>query len=253
MADEESSKGSARGDRLHQLSGLALVAFVIVHIAVQGSALGGSVLYDRIVGGLARAPASGIAELVLVGIPLAIHAAYGLRRMRAGLEHGVERWGTPRLRRLQRFAALAVLVFLLVHLWELRFARLTAGLSERALYTMLSGKLSSTWAGLPWRALFYLVAVFATAFHAANGLQAARSPGPTAARRGRNWLPTALLGGTLALVGGATVIGLATGTRLLPGSDDDSGRSSQVAPCGSAVRPAQPPLQIPKLSPAPSR
>jgi succinate dehydrogenase hydrophobic anchor subunit len=144
---------------------------------------------------------------------------------------------------LQRWTAVVALVFVLVHVWELRLQRLFFGLPPEALYTALTAHLSSTWAGVPWRALFYVAGTLAVTAHFASGLRASVGDG-----RPRVRIVTVALGIALFLLGTATVIGVATGTRLLPAADDDSG---PLAPCGSAVGPERPPLQAPR--PAPSR
>lgn len=245
------SAASARNRKLHALSGaLALGVFLVEHIATNASALGGRGAYDAIVGAIERSRVLPFVEVVFILLPLGFHAGYGLQLLRAEAapDAVVERYGDRRLWRLQRLSAVFVLVFVLAHLWELRVQRLVFGLPADALYTTLTARLSSTWAGVPFIALFYVLGLFAVAVHLANGLFAATAAwnvaaSPSGRRRAR--IATLALGGVLFAVGASTVIALATGTRLLPGADGDS--AAVEVPCGSA---APPPFRV---SPTPSR
>jgi succinate dehydrogenase/fumarate reductase cytochrome b subunit len=232
-----------RWRRLHTLSGAGVLAlFVVEHLITNASALAGEGAYARVVGSIERWPLLPLIEL-LVLVPLGYHAGYGILRLglrprpRGTPDAVIERYGDGRLWGLQRISAAVLLVFLLVHLWELRLQKLFFGLEPEAFHTVLSAHLSWTWAGVPWVALFYVLGLAATAFHFSNGLFAAtaewrRAEGSAGYRRVR--IVTALLGAVLFLVGATTVVGFATGTRLLPAADGNS------APCGPAA-PSPPP------------
>ena len=250
-SSEAAAGTPSRYRRLHTLSGaVALGAFLVEHLFTNASALGGFARFDAVVGALTRFKLLPLFEIVFIGIPLAFHAGYGLHLLRQkGPSQSLERFGGRRPWVLQRISAVVLLAFVLVHLWDLRLQRLFLGLSADALYTTLTARLSWTWAGVPWIALFYLLGVLAAATHLANGVFAATAAFDIAAdRTGRRRMRmlTTGLGLILFLVGGGTVIGLATGTRLLPGADDDSAASS--APCGSAVPEPSPVFELPTPS-----
>lgn len=241
--DEERSSGrraaqDPRLRRLHTLSGaLVLGGFLVVHLLTNASALGGAGLYDRVALPIERSKVLPFFEL-LVLVPLAFHVGYGVQllRFQNTAEAEVERYGDRRLWIVQRVSATFVLAFVLFHLWEFRVQRMFFGLSPDALPDLLTAHLSWTWGGVPWMALFYLIGIGATAFHLSNGLFAATAAWNIAATppgRRRMRLLTTLLGSLLFLVGAATVVGVATGTRLLPDKDD-------VTPCGSADSSARP-------------
>jgi succinate dehydrogenase/fumarate reductase cytochrome b subunit len=138
----------------------------------------------------------------------------------------------PGANRIQRATGFAVLAFVAIHLWELRFQRMAFGLDASAVGTVLVSHLSWTWHGLPLVALGYVAGLLATCFHFGHGLRlAARAFGMADdARRARRIdAVTAALGSALFLAGTVSVVALATGTRLLPASDDVTG------PCGSAL------------------
>lgn len=226
------------GRRLHTIAGaIVLAAFLVEHLLTNASVLGGAHYYDHIVGSILRWSFLPLFEIVFIVLPLGFHAVYGLRLlMKPSADTEVERFGDKRLWVLQRVSATVVLVFVLGHLWELRVQRLFFGMGPESIYTTLSSHLSWTWAGVPWFALLYLIGIAATCFHFANGLFSASALIGRATGRMRVF--TMLLGGLLFLVGMMTVLGFATGTRLLPGPDTDT------APCGSAV---------PVVAPASSR
>ncbi len=250
----EAAGAPSRYRRLHTLSGaVVLGAFLLEHLLTNAFALGGGASYDAVVGAIERWSLLPLFEVVFIVVPLGFHAGYGIHLLHRGrtgdADAAIERFGDRRLWVLQRISAVVLLVFVLVHLWELRLQRLFFGLSADALYTTLTARLSWTWAGIPWIALFYLLGILAAVTHLSNGLFAATgawniATDPPGRRRMR--LVTTGLGLILFLVGASTVIGLATGTRLLPGADDDSAAPS--APCGSAVREPPAPFELPTPS-----
>ena len=251
-ATESAAAVPSRYRRLHTLSGaVALGAFLVEHLLTNASALGGAARFDAVVGALARSGVAPVFEVVFVLLPLGFHAFYGIHLLRRGrvAEVEIERFGSKRHWKLQRISAVVLFAFVLVHLWDLRFQRLFFGLAADALYTSLSGRLSSTWGGVPWIALLYLTGVLAAAAHVSNGLFAAtsgwKSTADEGARARRRALATAM-GLILFLVGATTVIGIATGTRLLPGADDDS--AAPAGPCGSAAPAPSPPFVLPTPS-----
>lgn len=219
------------GSRLHTIAGaIVLAAFLVEHVATNASILWGAEAYDRVVGSIERWSLLPIFELVFIVLPLGYHAYYGLQLLRRTAEDKeIDRFGDRRLWVLQRLSATIVLVFVLVHLWELRLQRLFFGLAADALPTVLTAHLSWTWAGVPWMALFYVLGIAATSFHFANGLYAASALIGRATPAMRK--ATLGLGALVFLTGTMTVIGFATGTRFSSQPD------TSAAPCGSAVAP----------------
>lgn len=217
------------GRRLHTVSGaIVLGAFLVEHLLTNASVLGGAAYYDQIVGGIERWKLLPLFEVLFIILPLGFHAIYGLMLLRRPPVDGeVERYGDRRYWTLQRVTAPIVLLFVVVHFWELRAQRLFFGMSADVLYTTLTAHLSSTWASVPWVALFYVVGIGATCFHLANGLFAASAVKGWATPRMRIF--TNLIGGALFILGLLTVLGFATGTRLLNGPDPNT------APCGADV------------------
>jgi len=230
--------------RLHTLSGAVLLAlFLVEHLGTNASALGGERMYDSVVGSIERWSLLPLIEVFII-VPLLFHMLYGVHLVvskKSAADSEIDRYGDRRLWVLQRMSAVVVLIFVLVHLWELRLSRLIFGDSPASLYTILSSHLSGTWGWVPWLALLYLFGIAAVTFHFANGLFAATATlgigGQDPAGRKRMRYLTAGAGVVLFLIGGLTVISIATGTRLLPAGDADS------APCG-------PTTAVPSASPS---
>jgi succinate dehydrogenase/fumarate reductase cytochrome b subunit (b558 family) len=235
------SAWARKARKIHTLAGaLGLGLFLTVHLVTNASALGGEARFASVVGAIQRGWILPWLEIVFVVGALGFHAGYGLRLLRrqGTADSEIDRYGDRRLWVVQRIVATIVLAFVLVHLFELRVQRLAFGLEPEAYYTILTTHLSWTWWGIPWVALVYLVGVAAASFHLANGLFAATSAWGMGHNRRAARISTSAIGLLLFLVGSATTIGLATGTRLLPARDgsigDELGHSN--VPCGPARR-----------------
>jgi succinate dehydrogenase / fumarate reductase cytochrome b subunit len=225
--------GEPRWRRLHSRAGTSvLAAFVALHLLSNASALGGEAWYARIAGAVQRSAIAPLLSIVVLGA-VVLHAGYGLGLLcrRDGAAEAAARYGDRTLWQIQRATAALLIVFVAAHLWELRIQQTFRGLDADAFHTLLAAHLSSTWGGVPWTALGYVLGVGAAAYHAASGVLAATADRAAPAARRRARIATAVLGGLLFLIGSATVVGLATGTVLLPARDLDT-------PCGSAAEAA---------------
>lgn len=226
--------------RIHALTGAApLGVFLLEHVVVTASALGGQGRFDRVTGVTGASALTATIDVVFVLVPLAYHALYGIflaatRRPSAADDP----MRSARLAWLMRASGIVTLVFVAAHVWEYRVRRAFFGLSALSIYGTLAERLSTTWGGVPWVALGTIVGIAATSFHFAYGLLRVRSVfgvAQDAAQRRRSAWMSAVLGGALFVVGVTTVVGLATGTRLLP--PDDPG---MTRPCGSTDAPPAP-------------
>ena len=192
--------------RLFSLAGVVpLGLFVVVHLLANGAALSGDVAYARI----ARPLAFPLAVLV-VYLPLAIHAVYGLL-----LVMRREHFGEPQPNRylwiVQRLSSVVVLGFVAYHVFATRFFRFRTGIDASAIYTRLTEHLSSTTSGLPLVAGLYVIGVAATVFHLTYGIWTFARP-----KRNRTTVLWGAAGVLLFVIGTSTVICVATGGRLLP-------------------------------------
>jgi len=223
------------------LSGVVpLGVFLVVHVAMNVRALGGDAAFARFVRALHRSSAIAVVEAAFVFLPLLVHGAIGswLLATRAPLAEPSPY--PPRVRALVRATAVVALAFLLMHLPELRFRTPDLRLDAAEMATVLGQDLSSTWRGVPWRGIAYLVGAGCVAFHFVAGLWGFFA----AARAGRGLLPrrssawgAAVLGGLLWLGLAHGVVFHATGARLLGGGPRED---PPLGPCPTAAPSAAP-------------
>jgi succinate dehydrogenase/fumarate reductase cytochrome b subunit len=214
---------------------LPLAGYLVVHLIRQASALWGQRAHA--VWGAAEPTSSRLAvSIVLVYLPLLVHAGLGLRRLASseqvvalgrseGSAHAARQagLGRPVRRALQQLSAAVLLVFLLVHLWQFSVPSWTGALVASDYYPELCATLSSTrWGGIPWAAIGYLLGVAAAALHGAHGIyHGLLGLGFIRPGRERVWARCCgALGLSLFGLGALIVIDLATGSVLihLPGS-----------------------------------
>jgi succinate dehydrogenase / fumarate reductase, cytochrome b subunit len=215
--------------RLHSLSGVVPIGvFLVFHLWTNAAALGGREAFDRAVAPIQGTPFLPLVEVFGVLVPLGFHAAYGLV-ITARARPNVATYPLPKnwLYVLQRISGVLILLFLVGHLWEFPIQKWWFGMSAAAFHGKLEGHMSFTLGGVPWIALGYVLGVGASVFHLANGLVGfALSWGvvtrPETLRR--VGLAASALGAMLFAMSLATIVQLATGTRLL--SEPDAGKSA---------------------------
>ena len=204
--------------KLHSLSGVFPVGvFILFHFWTNAKALQGQRLYDDAVADITRTPYLVLFEAAIL-LPLAFHAGYGVFLALSGRSN-VSRYANNRnwMYTLQRTTGLIALVFILLHLSQYWWPKVTKTMVPDQFYPALSADLSSTTAGFPLVALGYLLGVAAVSFHFANGLWGFLvSWGITVTRRSQRTSAAVLgvFGLTLFLFGANTVIYFATGSRL---------------------------------------
>jgi succinate dehydrogenase/fumarate reductase cytochrome b subunit len=134
---------------------------------------------------------------------------------------------------LQRVTGIVAFVFIGYHLYEYRIQKWLFGMRSEAFYGTLSAHLSSTTAGVPWLAVFYLIGIASAVFHFTNGLWGfCFSWGLTVTRRAQRRAAVLFLalGVVLFLLGANTVIFFATGSRFFVPSDLHSTKAAAL-PC----------------------
>jgi succinate dehydrogenase/fumarate reductase cytochrome b subunit len=191
-----------------ELSGVVpLSVYALVHVASYAGAL-----FGRTTFGVAspREPAWVAFEIALVWLPLLFHVGYGIRLLPTALP--AERTERQRGYLLRASGCLA-LPFVLFHSLWLKLPLWRGTRAPEDLAQMLAAGLSTTVRGWPLSAALHFAGLAAVALHLGLGLGAfvekrgllARS----AARR-----TAGLLSLLLFLIGGATVVELATGSAL---------------------------------------
>jgi succinate dehydrogenase / fumarate reductase cytochrome b subunit len=207
--------------RAFSLSGVVpLGVFLVLHVALNARALGGELPFARAVGWMERVPLLPVVEGVLVFLPLAVHAGYGMALV-VTRQSFAEPSPYPRAVRIAMHATgVLVLAFLAMHLPELRFRLPGVRPAAGQLLTFLGEDLSSMRAGLPWRGALYLLGSACATFHFVVGLwgyfAASERGGSERARRIAGWWAAAV-GAALWTLFVAVTVYHATGARILGG------------------------------------
>ncbi len=212
----------SRAQQLRKLQSLAGVVplglFLLLHLGTNASALRGRAAFDRAVDMLQHTPALPVVEVLLIYLPLAFHAGWGIKLAIAGRPALQPRTTAGRLYLMQRVTGAFTLVFVAFHLYEFRIHQWLFGMSPQSFHTVLEMHLSSTRWGFPWIACGYLLGLASTVFHFANGLFDFGTTwgfAPDGLTRKRLGYASAALGAVLFLMGTSTVLYFATGSRFL--------------------------------------
>jgi succinate dehydrogenase/fumarate reductase cytochrome b subunit (b558 family) len=199
-------------------------------------------------------PFWGVIEIVGIVLPLTFHALYGVKlAIQIPREAARDRYGSDGLVLAQRASGVVTFLFIGFHLWEFWAQKLLGRVGPETFYPLLTAHLSSTWAGIPAVAAFYLVGIGAVSFHFANGSFAlARLFGMVTSDGRRRDLAFAAgaLGFAIFLVGASTAVYFATGLRWPAWVSHGSAPSPRcsvidradenLAPRPVAITPAQP-------------
>jgi succinate dehydrogenase / fumarate reductase cytochrome b subunit len=216
-------------------------AFLILHLWTYGRAIGGKQALDEVASDRGS-PYLWLVEAVFIWLPLAFHAAYGLK-LGFGARANVGRYPYTRnwMYVLERATGIVALIFLVYHLLEYRIPLALGKLTRADLFEHLCASMSATsrW-GIPVAALAYLLGIAACTFHLANGLYGVCfSWGVTTSERATRLAAGAfgVLGIVLFALGANTVIYFATGSRLV-WSARDRQPGSEAFSCAEVGRDA---------------
>ena len=194
--------------------------FLLLHLWTNARALQGKQVFDEAVADLGRMPYLVPVEVLLIGVPLLLHAVIGLK-LTLGARPNVGRYPTTRnwMYLLQRLSGVVTLAFIGYHLYALRIQVALGRMDEADFFDELCASMSSTLGpGIPVVALVYLLGVAASVLHFSNGLYGfCFAWGITRSRRATRLASGAfsVLGLALFVLGANTVIYFATGTRLV--------------------------------------
>lgn len=147
--------------RVHSLLGLVPIGlFLMFHMFLNLTALGGAGLYDKVIGTMRNFPGIFIVELVVIFIPITVHAVYGIWVVYTG-QSNILRYKYARnwFYIVQRVSGLYALMFMIMHVYLLRL--------HEANFAVLSEFLSQ-----PLGLTFYVLGVLCAIFHFVNGLWA---------------------------------------------------------------------------------
>lgn len=148
--------------RVHSLLGLVPIGlFLMFHMFLNLTALGGGELYDKVISTMQDFPGIFIIEVVVIFIPIAIHAIYGTWVVYTG-QSNVLRYQYARnwFYIIQRISGLYTVFFIVIHVYLMR-------IGGEANFAALSEFLSQ-----PLGLVFYTLGVLFAIFHFVNGLWA---------------------------------------------------------------------------------
>ena len=211
-----------------------LVAYLLFHLWETSYASSGRLTFSSRVTGSGGGALSLVLEVVLVLLPLLVHAGLGLwlaLRDRGSAEAGS--YGSRGMRNVQRVTGVVALLFVLVHVAQTWMGKLAGGDATLA-YDTLRAQV-----GMPVYLVLYVVGITCVCFHVAQGVGAfahawglAKGAGQVRALR----FAGVALGVVLWVVSLNTVSHFAVGRTLLgPSSADiEPGAPTAEPPVGSA-------------------
>jgi succinate dehydrogenase / fumarate reductase cytochrome b subunit len=157
--------------RIHSLLGvIPLSIFLVIHFIIGATVLSGKASYDGVQSTIARIPLVVPFEILIIVLPLALHAFYGITiavrsRNNPFFYPFQANWRFT----LQRFSGYYLAVFIIIHLyfmWQgVRFTMDGRAEFNESAYDVVHRLLSD-----PTFMVLHMIAVTAAAFHCANGL-----------------------------------------------------------------------------------
>ena len=161
--------------KLHQLTGIVpLGIYFLVHMYTNSAAMNGAEVFNEHVVGIHHMPYLIFIEIFGIFIPLLYHSIYGVL-ISGEAKPNVLSYGYSRnwFYLFQRITGIFLFVFLIVHIFSLRFGLIpglesygntVAGQGDRA-FTIVAGEFQNL--GI---LIFYILGVVATAWHLAYGV-----------------------------------------------------------------------------------
>ncbi|MBK5970582.1 MULTISPECIES: succinate dehydrogenase [Thiorhodovibrio] len=153
--------------RLHSVLGLIpLGAFLVFHLWENSQSRFGAEHYNAQVASIQQLNYLVIFEVVVIALPLLLHAGYGLVVIGSGGAEPLRyRYARNWLYWLQRMSGIAIIAFLALHLGLTRFAGMLDPQIDADLFRYMQQSLSQ-----PVTLVIYLLGLWLSVFHLANGL-----------------------------------------------------------------------------------
>ena len=151
--------------KLHSLTGMIpLGAFLLEHIAVNATALGGPAAFRGAVEAIDRLPFLPALEIGLIAVPLVLHSVLGVLIATELGADGRPDWPDRRIA-IQRVTGVLLLPYLIYHVWATRLSP-DAARPGADLIAIMAKQVRD-----PGGILFHAVGVTLVAWHFGNGLQ----------------------------------------------------------------------------------
>ena len=150
--------------RLHSVFGVVPVgAFLVFHLLANATALKGADAYNAMTRRLQGLPLVVGIEILVIAVPLFFHAIYGLFRIASDIP-GRARPGRRALTVLQQVTGVALLGFVLFHLWTARLVQIHDH-ESLDLFRLMQASLAN-----PWIRAAYGIGILSATFHLSAGL-----------------------------------------------------------------------------------
>lgn len=206
--------------RIHSLSGVVPIGvFLVLHLFLVVSLLRGDAAFRSAVRATQGTPF--LVELVLIVIPLAYHAIYGIAIAWQDRK-SPSVFPTQSMAMLQRVTGVVAALFLALHIADTSYQKWFHGAAPITFGTMLEARLATTTGSIPWIALAYMIGIACTCFHFSAGVWSFSVSWKVArtdrARRRLLWT-SAFAGVVLFGMAALPVVELATGTRIVDAPD----------------------------------
>jgi succinate dehydrogenase / fumarate reductase cytochrome b subunit len=152
--------------RLHSLSGIVPIGgFLAFHLWENYAATKGPDAYNEMTRALQRVPFAVILEIVVIALPLAFHAIYGLFVTSTGSANLISnRYVRNWMYFSQRITGVILFAFILFHYWTTRLVQLQDH-ESLDLFRLVQASVAN-----PWIYAFYIAGILSATLHLANGL-----------------------------------------------------------------------------------
>jgi succinate dehydrogenase/fumarate reductase cytochrome b subunit (b558 family) len=158
--------------KLHSLSGVVPVGgFMVFHLWTNAKATQGQAPFDAAVRDISHMPFVMLVEFGVILLPLLFHTLYGVWIAINGKPNVLKyTYSRNWMYTLQRVSGLIAAVFIVLHLKDFWWPKMTGAMAPEQFYPKLCEAMSSTTGGVPLYAMWYVFGIAACAFHFANGL-----------------------------------------------------------------------------------
>lgn len=202
--------------KLHSLSGVVPIGgFMVFHLWTNAKATQGQAPFDAAVRDISHMPFVMVIEFAVILLPLLFHTLYGVWIAINGKANVLKyTYSRNWMYTLQRVTGLIAAVFIVLHLKDFWWPKMTGAMAPEQFYPKLCETMSATTGGVPLMAMWYVFGIAAACFHFANGLWGfCFSWGITVSRRSQRMAATVfgLVGVAVFFLGANTAVYFATG------------------------------------------
>jgi succinate dehydrogenase / fumarate reductase cytochrome b subunit len=143
---------------------LPVGAFLVFHLLTNAAALKGADAYNAMARSLQGLPLVVLVEILVIAVPLFFHAIYGLFRIASDVPGSKPSPGRRVLTVLQQVTGVALLAFVLFHLWTARLVQIHDH-ESLDLFRLMQTSLAN-----PWIRAAYALGILSATFHLSGGL-----------------------------------------------------------------------------------